>query len=84
MALQDDLTPTGKAFLDEVIGDGVMPDSMVVIVSYMLPDGEPVTATHQWSDDTPAVKLLGMLEMAKMDVMGASGCGPFDPAWRSD
>lgn len=77
MALQDDLTPTGKAFLDEVIGDGVMPDSMVVIVSYMLPDGEPVTATHQ-------LKLLGMLEMAKIGGVIASGCGPFDPAWRSD
>jgi hypothetical protein len=84
MPLHDELPETGKAFLDELIKDGVMPDSMVVVASFIQPDGSPATATYHWTDDVPIVKVLGMLEMAKFDVMGAAGCGPFDPAWERD
>lgn len=71
-----------RDYIESVIGSEAIPEAVIVIVQYVSPEGEHLTSVKSNTDDIPAPWAVGLVEMAKMDVMGMARIGPHDPHWQ--
>lgn len=73
-----------KKYVEKLIGSDALPVAWIMVVEYISPEGEATLIVRTHTADVSAGTALGMLEMAKQDVMGIKSVGPFDPAWQDE
>jgi len=72
--------PNEEALLTACLPPNAMPVAYVMCVYYLDPaNSKPNHATVANIADIDALTAIGMLEIAKFDVMGDYNNGPFDP-----
>lgn len=75
--------PELETWLKASLPEGTLPVAVVASVYYIGEDSTtPLTATLLHIDNIGAVAAIGMVELAKFDLMGKFQCGPHDPWWR--
>lgn len=63
-----------KAFVDSLVPDGAVPVGLVAVVAWVHPDGTRAWRCYVDCDDT-VTTTLGLLELAKLDVVARSDTG---------
>lgn len=70
----DDLEDVDRAYLESLMPDGSVPTALVSVVSWIDEEGKQHWRCHCIAD-APVTSTLGLLDLAKMDVLARTDTG---------
>lgn len=71
-------------FVKSLIGPDAVPEAIIAIVQYVSADGQSLHSVYYRIDDITVPQALGLVELAKYDIMGDNRVGWADSHWRDD
>ena len=72
------------AFTESLVGPNAIPEAIITVVQYLDADGESRNCVYYRIDDITVPPALGLIELAKFDIMGDHRVGWADGHWRED
>jgi len=69
------LDAVDQAFIASLVPEGAAMVQFVTILSWMTPEGQLNWKTYNRTDEMPVSMVIGLLELAKLELIARSDCG---------